>query len=380
MRTRVDLPVEGMTCAACSSRIARGLNKLDGVENANVSTSPPPGPRRLRRRPTRRRRVRGRHHQARLLRPRGRRPRGCRGPVDPDHQPPPGGRRRRSPSPSCALSMVPALQFDGWAWVVFALATPVVLWSGLGFHRAALLNARHGAATMDTLVSIGTLAAYSGRPSPSCFLGRRRRRSRWPWQAMADGGGDAHVYFETAAVIITLILLGKWFEARAKRRSGEAIRALAELGARTATLDDGTEIAVDDLGRRHALRRAPGREGAHRRSHRRRCLGARRVDAHRRARARRQGRSATRSSAPPSTPTGACVVEATRVGADTALAQIVRLVEEAQGSAAPVQRLADRVAARVRPGRAAHRPRRPWPAGSSPGTAPTTPSPRRWPC
>ncbi|HEY1118253.1 MAG TPA: heavy metal translocating P-type ATPase, partial [Acidimicrobiales bacterium] len=249
--------------------------------------------------------------------------------------------------PVVAISMIPALQFDGWAWVVFAMTTPVVLFSGIGFHRAALLNARHGTATMDTLVSIGTLSAYLWSAVALVFLDAESNDDGMSMAGMADmaeASGDAHVYFETAAVIVTLILLGKWFEARAKRRSGEAIRALADLGARTATLEDGTELSVDDLavGMRFIVK--PGEKVP---------TDGRIVD----------GASALDESMLTGEPVpvdksvgdevigatvstdGRLVVEATRVGGDTALAQIVRMVEEAQGSAAPVQRLADRVAA-----------------------------------
>src|SRR5262249_28044403 len=119
------------------------------------------------------------------------------------------------------------LQFSGWEWLSLALATPVVFWSGAEFHRAALLNARHGAATMDTLVSLGTLAA-------------------WTWSTVVLLGSlDADAYFEVAAVISALIPLGRFFEARARRRSGAAIRALLELGAKEArVLRDGEEVLV----------------------------------------------------------------------------------------------------------------------------------------
>ncbi len=330
MRTRVDLPVEGMTCAACSARIARGLNKLDGVETANVSLA------------SARATIifddstLGDDDFERVISGLG-----YSVPEVDDHAASEAAwiktvtRRLVLAAvltvPTLLVSMIMPLQFDGWEWVAFALTTPVVLVSGIGFHRAALTNARHGTATMDTLVSIGSLAAYL-------------------WSAVAltvvRGSGDAegHVYFETAAVIITLILLGKFFEARAKRRSGEAIRALAELGAQTATLEDGTEIAADDLevGMRFVVR--PGEKVA---------TDGTVVD----------GRSAVDESMLTGEPVpvdkevgdevigatvnadGRIVVEATRVGTDTALSQIVKLVDEAQGSSAPVQRLADRIAA-----------------------------------
>ena len=342
MRTRLDLPVEGMTCAACSARISRGLNKLDGVENANVSLAS-----------ARATVIFDDDHlgsddfEAVITKL------GYSVPEEADHEAAEAEWIRTITRrlvlaavlsvPVVLLSMIPALQFDGWAWVVFALTTPVVFVSGIGFHRAALLNARHGAATMDTLVSIGTLAAYLWSAVALIFLdaGDSTMDMAGMGPAATD---DAHVYFETAAVIITLILLGKWFEARAKRRSGEAIRALADLGARTATLEDGSEIAIDDLavGMRFIVK--PGEKVP---------TDGRIVD----------GAAALDESMLTGEPVpvdkavgdevigatvstdGRLVVEATRVGADTALAQIVRMVEEAQGSAAPVQRLADRVAA-----------------------------------
>jgi Cu+-exporting ATPase len=209
--------------------------------------------------------------------------------------------------------------------VVAALATPVVWWVGWPFHRTALRNFRHGSTTMDTLVSMGTGAA-------------------WAWSAVALLAVDGHVYFETAAVIVTLILLGRWFEARAKRRSGDAIRALAGLGASTARLEDGTTIDVDDLrvGMRLVVR--PGEKVP---------VDGLVVD----------GASSVDASMITGEPVpvvvgvgdevigatingnGSLTVEAVRVGGDTKLAQIMRLVNEAQASTAPVQRLADRVSA-----------------------------------
>ncbi len=325
MRTRVDLPVEGMTCAACSARIARGLDKLDGVEQANVSLA---GARAtivfddesL-----------GADDFTAVITKLG-----YSVPEVDDHDAAEQAWIRTLTRrllvaavltvPTVLISMIMAFRFDGWEWAALTLSAPVVAYSGIGFHRAALTNARHGTATMDTLVSIGSLAAFVWSAIALVFV------------------EDGHVYFETAAVIITLILLGKYFEARAKRRSGEAIRALAELGARTATLEDGTEIDVDDLavGMRFIVR--PGEKVA---------TDGRVVD----------GNSAVDESMLTGEPVpvdktiddevigatinadGRLVIEATRVGSDTALAQIVRMVDDAQGSAAPVQRLADRVAA-----------------------------------
>lgn len=234
--------------------------------------------------------------------------------------------------PAMVLSMFSMLQFDGWQWAVAALATPAILWSGWPFHRAAWMNLRHGSTTMDTLVSMGSLSALL-----------------WSTFVLVGGVagwtvGDGHIYFETGAVIVALILLGKWFEMRAKRRSGDAIRALADLGAKTAQLEDGRNIALDDLavGMRFVVR--PGEKIA---------TDGVVVD----------GRSAVDASMVTGEPVpvevgpadevigatvnvnGSLVVEATRVGSDTALAQIIRLVDQAQGSRAEVQRLADRVSA-----------------------------------
>ena len=232
-------------------------------------------------------------------------------------------------APLVLLAMVPPLQFDGWEWVALALSTPVVFWAGLGFHTAALANARHGAATMDTLISVGTLAA-------------------WTWSAVVLVGGiDAHSYFEVGAVITTLILVGRYLELRARRRSGEAIRSLLALGAKDAVvLRDGVElrmpIAELVVGDVFVVR--PGEKIA--------------TDG-----VVIEGFSAVDQSMLTGEPvpvevvvgdevagatvnaSGRLLVRATRVGADTALAQIARLVAEAQAGKAPIQRLVDRVSA-----------------------------------
>jgi Cu+-exporting ATPase len=168
--------------------------------------------------------------------------------------------------PLALLAMVAGLQFSGWEWVGFVLATPVVFWSGWPFHRAAALNARHLVATMDTLISIGTLAA-------------------WGWSTVVLlSGVNEHTYFETAGVITALILLGRYFEARTKRRSGEAIRKLLRLGAKEArVLHRGEEVLVPveqlRVGERFVVR--PGETVATAASSRRR-IGDRRLDADRR--------------------------------------------------------------------------------------------------
>ena len=231
--------------------------------------------------------------------------------------------------PLALVSMVPPLMFDGWEWVALALAAPVVLWAGWPFHRAAALHARHGAATMDTLISIGTLAAL-GWSAAVLFLGL-----------------DEDTYFEVGGVVTTLILLGRWLESRARRRSGEAVRALLDLGASEArVLRDGLEVVVaaDELavGDRFVVR--PGEklatDGVVE-------SGASAVD-----QSLLTGESVPVDVEPGSDVAGGTingdgrlVVRATRVGADTALAQIARLVAQTQAGKAPVQRLVDRVSA-----------------------------------
>jgi P-type Cu+ transporter len=331
--TTVDLPIEGMTCGACAARIERGLHRIDGVASASVNlaaeratvvydpavTGPPAfedkvaalgyavGP----------------------------------GPDAADGDGGPGTRLLAAAAltaPVLALAMFPALQYPGWAWLAAVLATPVVLWAGSGFHRAALAGLRHRAATMDTLVSLGTLAAWGWSVAALLAVG--------PGDPAPGEPGGAHVYFEVAAVIVVLILFGRWLEHRARSRSGQALRRLLELGSGTAmVLRDGVEVPVPveqvAVGDRFVVR--PGEK-----------LATDGVVEEGRSSVDRSlltGESVPVEAGPGDEVTGATVnlegrlvVRATRVGADTALAQIVRLVEAAQGSKAPVQRLADRVA------------------------------------
>ena len=342
---RVDLPIEGMTCAACATRIGKGLSKLDGVERADVNLAAArativfdPGV------------VDTDAFRARIE------SLGYSVPEIDDQELLEAKHlamlTRRLiiavvlTTPTLLISMIPALMFHNWQWVALVLTTPVVFLSGWGFHRAAAINLRHGTATMDTLVSMGTLAAWLWSTVALVFLGAADETTG-SMGSMPGMGADTtttpHVYFETSGVIITLILLGKWFEARARRRSGDAIRRLAELGAKTARLEDGTEIHLDELtvGMRFVVR--PGEKIA---------TDGRIVDGHSAVdMAMLTGEPMPVEVGPGDDVAGATinadghlVVEATRVGADTALAQIVRLVEDAQGSRAPIQRLADRVA------------------------------------
>jgi Cu+-exporting ATPase len=324
-RRRVDLALEGMTCAACATRIERKLSKLDGVEAAvNFATE--------------RAAVRfdpSRVEVADLL-----------GAVEAagyhaaladdarEAEDRSGALRTRLvvaaalTAPVAALAMIPPLQFAGWEWLAFVLATPVVFWAGWGFHRSAFVNARHGAATMDTLISIGTLAA-------------------WGWSVVAlVVVSDADTYFEVAAAITTLILLGRYLEARARRRSGAAIRALLELGAKEARVRRGGEevlVPIADVERGDLLVVKPGEkiptDGVV-------VEGASAVD-----RSMLTGEPVPVDVGPGSEVAGATintygriVVRATKVGEETALAQIARLVADAQSGKAPIQRLVDRVA------------------------------------
>ena len=154
--------------------------------------------------------------------------------------------------PVLALAMIPPLQFDGWQWLSLQLATPVVLWGGWPFHRAALVNARHGAATMDTLISIGTLAAWGWSVVALFLRGAGELSMRMDFElALGAGSGGGEIYFEVASVVVVLILMGRYFEARAKRRAGTALKALLELGAKDVAVvgPDGEErrVPIEEL-------------------------------------------------------------------------------------------------------------------------------------
>ena len=140
--------------------------------------------------------------------------------------------------PVLVMAMVPAAQFDHWQWISLALASPVVVWGGWPFHRAAWTNLRHGAATMDTLISVGTLAAYGWSLYALLFTPAGDDGMQMAFDLVPRRGGGAHeIYLETAAVVVVLILAGRWFEARAKRRSGAALQALLELGAKDVAVE-----------------------------------------------------------------------------------------------------------------------------------------------
>ena len=249
--------------------------------------------------------------------------------------------------PVLVLAMVTPLQFDNWQWLSLALASPVVVWGGLPFHRAAWINLRHGAATMDTLISLGTLAAF-GWSLYALFLGD----AGMPGMRMdfvlipTEGASSSEIYLETAAIVTTFLLAGRWFEASTKRRAGEALRSLLELGAKEAAVldDDGTErlvpIAELAVGDRFVVR--PGEKVA--------ADGVVEEGSSALDMSLLTGESVPVEVRPGDDVAGATVnaggrliVRATKVGADTALAQISRLVTEAQSGKAPVQRLADRI-------------------------------------
>jgi P-type Cu+ transporter len=231
--------------------------------------------------------------------------------------------------PVALLAMVPPLRFPGWEWVALVLSTPVVFYSGLGFHRAALKNARHLAAAMDTLISLGTVAA-------------------WLWSTVVVVGSlDTDTYFEVAAVVTTLIVLGRYLEARAKGRSSQAIRKLLELGAKEARLLRGAEEVLVPVEQLHVGDRFVVRPGEKIATDGVVVEGDSAVD-----QSMLTGESVPLEVAVGSKVAGATVnsygrlvVEATSVGADTTLALIARMVDAAQSGKAPVQRLADRVSA-----------------------------------
>jgi len=248
--------------------------------------------------------------------------------------------------PVVAMAMVPALQFTSWQWLSLTLAAPVVVWGGLPFHRAAWTNLRHGAATMDTLVSLGTGAAFLWSLY-ALFLGTAGEPGMThPFElTIARTDGSANIYLEAAAGVTTFLLAGRYVEARSKRRAGAALRALLELGAKEVTvLRGGTEtrVPVDRLAVGDLFVVRPGEKIA---ADGVVTEGASAVDA-----SMLTGESVPVEVAPGDTVVGATVnaggrlvVRATRVGAETQLAQMARLVEEAQNGKAEVQRLADRV-------------------------------------
>jgi len=351
VRDRVELSIGGMTCASCAARIEKKLNRLDGVEatvnfateRARVDFGPEVSVADLIAT------VEQTGYSAELPAPPAAEPTPDAAPaaeVDPLRE-----RLLVSAAlsvPVVLLSMVPALQFDNWQWLAFALAGPVVVYGGLPFHRAAWTNLKHGAATMDTLVSLGTLAAF-GWSVWALFFGHAGMTGMRHEFTLTVGNSDASsmLYLETAAGVTTLILLGRWLEARSKRRAGAALHALLDLGAKdVAVLEHGREVRLPvsqlTVGMRFVVR--PGEKIA---TDGTVVEGASAVDA-----SMLTGESVPAEVTVGDAVTGATVnaggrlvVEATRVGADTQLARMAKLVEAAQNGKAAAQRLADRISA-----------------------------------
>ncbi|WP_051324554.1 heavy metal translocating P-type ATPase [Candidatus Solirubrobacter pratensis] len=347
---RVELPITGMTCASCANRIERKLNKLEGVtatvnyatEKARVEFDPGTvAPERLVEA------VEAAGYQAALP---STEPASAGAAVEQDDTVVLRNRLILAAVlsvPALLMAMIPALQFDNFQWLSLNLVTPVVLWAAWPFHKAAWANLKHGAATMDTLISVGTLAAWLWSLY-ALFLGDAGMNDmRMAFDVIPNPGeGADQIYLETAGIVTTFLLAGRYFEAKAKRRAGAALTALLELGAKdVAILDaDGSErsVPVEELtiGDRFVVR--PGEKVA---SDGIVEQGTSAVDM-----SMLTGESVPVEVAPGSEIAGATVnaggrliVRATKVGADTALAQIARLVEDAQTGKAPVQRLADRI-------------------------------------
>jgi len=347
MTSTVDLEIEGMTCSSCAARIEKKLNRMPGVEaTVNYATE-----------------------KAHVVLPVGTSVDDAiavvqatgyaatlpalSGGDDRVAMDDVAALRRRVlitailSIPVVAMAMVPVLQFDYWQWVSLALATPVVTWGAYPFHRAAWVNARHGAATMDTLVSVGVTAAYAWSVYALVWGGAGVPDMRMPFTFLPhEDSSGPEIYLEVAAGVTVFILLGRYFEAKAKARSSDALRALAALGAKDASvLRDGVELRVPitDLRVGDLFVVRPGEQIA--------------TDG-----AVVEGASAVDASMVTGEPvpvevtvddavvgatvnvSGRLVVQATRVGSDTQLARITALVEQAQSGKAPVQRLADRVA------------------------------------
>ncbi|MCV7281417.1 copper-translocating P-type ATPase [Mycolicibacterium flavescens] len=345
----VELRIGGMTCASCANRIERKLNKLDGVaatvnyatEKATVTVPEGYDPALLITE------VESAGYSAQL--PQASAP--TEEARDTDDSELVSLRHRLTGSallsvPVIAMAMIPALQFTYWQWASLALAAPVIVWAAWPFHRAAWANLRHATATMDTLISLGTLSAFLWSLY-ALFLGTAGTPGmKHPFElTLAPSHGAANIYLEVAAGVTTFILAGRYFEKRSKRQAGAALRALLELGAKEVSVLRGgveTKIAVEDLtvGDEFVVR--PGEKIA---TDAVVVSGTSAVDA-----SMLTGESVPVEVGPGDTVVGATinaggrlVVRATRIGSDTQLAQMAQLVENAQTGKAEVQRLADRI-------------------------------------
>ncbi|WP_067450966.1 heavy metal translocating P-type ATPase [Actinomadura macra] len=352
---RIELAIGGMTCASCAARVEKRLNKIDGVtatvnyatEKARVEFSPEVSTADLIAS------VEKAGYTAELPPPP--REEGATVQDEPDD----GLRTLRErlvtsvvlSVPVIAMAMVPALQFESWQWLSLTLAAPVVVYAGWPFHKAAFTNLRHGAATMDTLVSVGTLAAFGWSLWALFFgtAGAPGMKHGFEF-TMTRSDGSMNIYLEAASGVIAFILAGRYFEARSKRRAGAALRALLELGAKEVSVirdgPDGTSgeerVPVERLAVGDVFVVRPGEKIATDGTVEE---GSSAVDA-----SLLTGESVPVEVGPGDTVTGATVnaggrllVKATRVGSDTQLAQMARLVEDAQTGKAQVQRLADRI-------------------------------------
>ncbi|MCX5200455.1 heavy metal translocating P-type ATPase [Streptomyces sp. NBC_00237] len=354
----VELAIGGMTCASCAARIEKKLNRMDGVE-ATVNYA------------TEKAKIaydRENTEVADLIATVVKTGYTAEEPAPVRDETPPDGEDAEEPAdpalislrqrlitatllavPVIAMAMVPALQFEYWQWLSLTLAAPVVTYAAWPFHKAAWTNARHGAATMDTLISVGTSAAFLWSLWALFFGTAGMAGMTHPFEftiARSDGAGN--IYLEAAAGVTAFILAGRYFEARSKRKAGAALKALMHLGAKDVTLvrDDGGEVTVPirelKAGDRFLVR--PGEKIA---TDGKVVEGSSAVDA-----SMLTGESVPVEVAVGDSVTGATlnaggrlVVEATRVGSDTQLARMAKLVEDAQNGKAAAQRLADKISA-----------------------------------
>ncbi|MFF2329159.1 MULTISPECIES: heavy metal translocating P-type ATPase [unclassified Streptomyces] len=349
----VELAIGGMTCASCAARIEKKLNRMDGVE-ATVNYATEKAKVGYRGEDVSVRdliaTVEKTGYTAQETAARSRAEDGSAAAETDELRP---LRQRLLTAvvlavPVIALSMVPALQFDYWQWLALILTVPVVTYAAWPFHRAAWTNARHGAATMDTLISVGTSAAFLWSVWALFFGTAGMVGMTHPFElTIGRGDGAGNIYLEAAAGVTAFILAGRYFEARSKRKAGAALRALLELGAKEVTvLRGGREVTVPTAGLRVGDRFLvrPGEKIA---TDGTVVEGASAVDA-----SMLTGESVPVEVGVGDSVAGATlnaggrlVVEATRVGADTQLARMAKLVEDAQNGKAAAQRLADRISA-----------------------------------
>ncbi|WP_405485885.1 heavy metal translocating P-type ATPase [Nocardia sp. NBC_00511] len=348
----IELDIGGMTCASCAARIEKKLNRIDGVsatvnyatEKAKVSFPESVTADDLIAKVVDTGYSASVHHTEPVK----------SADSEADSAPSPARQLRDKllvtlalAIPVVAMGMAPVLQFTNWQWLSLTLTAPIVVWSGSQFHRAAWVNARHGAATMDTLISLGTLAAF-GWSVYALFWGTAGMPGmKHPFSfAIERGDSSSALYFEVAATLITAILAGRYFETRSKEKAGSALRALLELGAKEVSVLRGgveTRIPVAELRTGEEFLVRPGEKVA---TDGVVVTGSSALDM-----SMLTGESVPVEVGPGDAVVGATVnagglltVRATRVGADTQLAQMAALVEDAQNGKAPVQRLADRVA------------------------------------